>query len=158
MPHTAIRLDELHGSFADPSIRGLFCARGPLLGVNLAKILASRGRLGRSTRHAIFFLEAVGETAYAIARMLLALKHAGKFDIVAGVVVGACAHCDEPSEASPYSLNEVFDQMLGDLEVPVCGGFVLGHTDEQLTWPLGVQAIMDANAYTLTVLEAGVTA
>jgi muramoyltetrapeptide carboxypeptidase len=40
----------------------------------------------------------------------------------------------------------------------VFSGLVLGHTDEQLTVPLGVQARMDAANCALTVQEAGVTA
>lgn len=134
-------------------------ASGPLVGGNLAMILAAMGTPWEiDTRGAIFFFEDVDESPYSMARMLLTLRHAGKFKDVAGVVVGACARCDKPSEASPYTLNEVFDQVLGDLGVPVFSGLVLGHTDEQLTVPLGVQARMDANACRLTVLEAGVTA
>jgi muramoyltetrapeptide carboxypeptidase len=134
-------------------------ASGPLTGGNLAMILATMGTPWEiDTRGAILFFEEVGETPYAIARMLLTLKHAGKLDQVAGIVVGACARCDEPSEASPYSLNEVFDQVLGNLKVPVFSGLVLGHTDEQLTLPVGVQARMDASKCALTVVEAGVIA
>lgn len=134
-------------------------ASGPLTGGNLAMILSSMGTPWEiDTRGAILFFEEVGETPYAIARMLMTLKHAGKFDDVAGIVVGACARCDEPSEASPYSLNEVFDQVLGNLKVSVFGGLVLGHTDEQITLPVGVRASMDASKCTLTIVEAGVTA
>lgn len=133
-------------------------ASGPLVGGNLAMILAAMGTPWEmDARGAIFFFEDVDESPYAIARMLLTLKHAGKLEGVAGVVVGACARCDGGSDVSPYSLNEVFDQILGDLGVPVFGGLVLGHTDEQLTLPVGVQARMDATARTLTVVEAGVT-
>jgi muramoyltetrapeptide carboxypeptidase len=48
--------------------------------------------------------------------------------------------------------------VLGTLKVRVFGGLVLGHTDEQLTLPLGVRASTDASTRTLTVVEAGVTA
>ncbi len=134
-------------------------ASGRLVGGNLAMLLTTLGTPWEvDTRGAILFFEEVDEARYAVARMLRTLKHAGKFKDVAGIVVGACARCDEPSDVTPYTLNEIFDQVLGDLGVPVFSGLVLGHTDEQLTIPLGVQARMDAGTRTLTVLEAGVAA
>ncbi len=77
---------------------------------------------------------------HSVERMLRTLKHAGKFDGVAGIVVGACVRCDEPSDVTPYTLNEILDQVLGNLGLPVFSGLVLGHTEEQLTLLLGVEA------------------
>jgi muramoyltetrapeptide carboxypeptidase len=134
-------------------------ASGRLIGGNLTMLLTTLGTPWEiDTRGAILFIEEVDEARYAVARMLRTLKHAGKLDDVAGIVVGACVNCDEPSDATPYTLNEIFDQVLGSLGKPVFSGLVLGHTDEQLTVPLGVQASMDASSCTLTILEAGVTA
>lgn len=134
-------------------------ASGRLIGGNLTMLMTTLGTPWEiDTRGTILFFEEVDEAPYAVARMLRALKHGGKFDDVAGVVVGACANCDEPSSATPYTLNEIFDQVLGDLGVPVFSGLVLGHTAEQLTVPLGTQASMDASACMLTILESGVTA
>lgn len=133
-------------------------ASGPLVGGNLAMIMAAMGTPWEiDTRGAIFFFEDVEEPPYSMARMLLTLRHAGKLQQSAGIVVGACADCEEPRDVSPYTLNEVFDQVLGDLKIPVFAGLPLGHTDEQLTLPLGVRARMDATTRKLTVLEAGVS-
>jgi len=134
-------------------------ATGRLVGGNLSMITAAMGTPWEiDTRDAIFFFEDVDEQPYAIARMLLELRQAGKLAKAAGVVIGVCAGCDKASDSSPYTLNEVFDQVLGDLKIPVFSGLVLGHTDEQLTVPLGVQARLNATACALTVAEAGVTA
>jgi muramoyltetrapeptide carboxypeptidase len=38
----------------------------------------------------------------------------------------------------------------------VLSGLVIGHTDDQLTLPLGVMAELDADAGTLTIAEAAV--
>jgi len=110
------------------------------------------------TRGAIFFFEDVDEHPYAIARMLLQLRQAGKLAQACGIVIGVCANCDKTADASPYTLNEVFEDVLGDLKIPVFSGLALGHTDDQLTVPLGVQARMDATVCALTILEPGVTA
>jgi muramoyltetrapeptide carboxypeptidase len=112
------------------------------------------------TRGAILFLEDVDEEPYSIDRMLTHLRLAGKFDNVAGVIFGKCADCRpsdyKPSTASPYTLGETLDNILGNLRVPVLYGLAIGHTDHQLTLPLGVRATLDANAGTLDIKEAGV--
>nr|WP_211106067.1 LD-carboxypeptidase [Nitrospirillum iridis] len=132
-------------------------ASGRLVGGNLSMIMAAMGTPWEiDTKGAIFLFEDVDEAPYAIARMLWTLRHAGKLQAAAGIVVGACAGCDKSSDASPYGLNEVFDLVLGDLGIPVFSGLALGHTDDTLTVPLGVQARLDATARTLTVLESGV--
>jgi len=134
-------------------------ATGRLVGGNLSMIAAAMGTPWEiDTRGAIVFVEDVDEHPYSIARMLLQLRHAGKFAQAAGIVVGACANCDQTTDASPYTLNEVFDNVLADLNIPVFSGLALGHTDDQLTVPLGVQARLDATACTLSIVEAGVTA
>jgi muramoyltetrapeptide carboxypeptidase len=51
---------------------------------------------------------------------------------------------------------EVFDHILGDLKVPALYGLTIGHTDDQLTLPLGVEATLDATNGILEIKEAGV--
>jgi muramoyltetrapeptide carboxypeptidase len=134
-------------------------ATGRLVGGNLSMIAAAMGTPWEiDTKGAIFFFEDVGEHPYVIARMLLQLRQAGKLAQASGIVIGVCVNCDRASDASPYTLNEVFENVLGDLNIPVFSGLVLGHTDDQLTVPLEVQARMDATACTLSILEAGVMA
>lgn len=132
-------------------------AEGPLVGGNLTMVLAALGTpWDLETRGALLFLEDVDEPPYSVARMLLHLRQAGRLQGVAGIVLGAFASANSQFDVSPYSLNEVFEQVLGDLKVPVFSGLAFGHTDEQLTLPHGVRARVDAGARTLTVLEAGV--
>jgi muramoyltetrapeptide carboxypeptidase len=132
-------------------------ATGRLVGGNLSMIAAAMGTPWEiDTRGAIFFFEDVGEHPYVIARRLLQLRQAGKLTQASGIVIGVCVNCDRSADASPYTLNEVFDDVLGDLNIPVFSGLVLGHTDDQLTVPLEVQARMDAAACTLSLVEPGV--
>ncbi len=134
-------------------------ATGRLVGGNLSMIAAAMGTPWEiDTQGAIFFFEDVDEQPYSVARMLFTLRQAGKLNQAAAIVVGVCANCEKTSDASPYSLNEVFDDILSDLKIPVFSGLALGHTDDQLTVPLGVQARVDAGACTLTLLEPGVAA
>jgi muramoyltetrapeptide carboxypeptidase len=136
-------------------------ARGPLVGGNLSLISTTLGTPYEiETRGRILFLEDVEEQAYSVDRMLTQLRLAGKFEQVAGVIWGECQDCGprsfQPSAVLPFSLGEVVDNILGELKVPVLSGLTIGHTNDQLTLPLGVGATLDASAGTLEITEAGV--
>lgn len=137
-------------------------ARGRLVGGNLTLISTTMGTPYEiDTRGAILILEDIDEQPYAIDRMLTQLRLAGKLDEVAGVVFGACVDCKprdyKPSFESSLSLGEVLDEILGRLRVPVLSGLTIGHTEDQLTLPLGVTVTLDAGRGVLIVEEAGVS-
>lgn len=133
-------------------------ARGRLVGGNLTLLTQLMGTpFEVETRGRILFLEDVEEQPYNIDRMLTQLRLAGKFDGVAGVVWGECSDCVpreyKPSFESTFSTGEVVDQVLGQLKVPVLSGLTIGHTDDQLTLPLGVMASLNANSGELVIEE-----
>ena len=135
--------------------------RGPIVGGNLTLISTTMGTpFEIETRGRILLLEDVDEQPYSIDRMLTQLRLAGKFDGVAGVVFGECNACRpadyKPSFESTLSLGEVLDSILGKLRVPVLSGLTFGHTDDQLTLPLGVMATLDADKGELVMEESGV--
>jgi muramoyltetrapeptide carboxypeptidase len=137
-------------------------ARGPLAGGNLTLISTTMGTpFEIETRGKILLLEDVDEQPYSIDRMLTQLRLAGKFDGVAGVVFGECNACRprdyKPAFESTLSLGEVLDEILGQLRVPVLSGLTFGHTDDQLTLPLGVMAALDADKGELVIEESGVS-
>ena len=105
----------------------------------------------------LLFLEDVDEQPYSMDRMLTQLRLAGKFRHIRGLILGQCQDCAprefKPSYESTFSLGEVYDNILGELKVPVLAGLTIGHTEDQLTLPLGVRATLDADAGTLTVEE-----
>jgi muramoyltetrapeptide carboxypeptidase len=136
-------------------------ATGQLIGGNLTLISNTMGTPYEiETRGKILFLEDVDEEPYSIDRMLTHLRLAGKFDGVAGLIFGECQDCRpkdyKPSSSIPYGLGEVLDNILGSLKVPVLYGLTIGHTDDQLTLPLGIAATLDATKGTLDIKEAGV--
>ena len=133
--------------------------RAPIVGGNLTLISTTMGtRYEIDTRGRILFIEDVGEEAYAIDRMLVQLQLAGKLDQCAGVVWGECGECGpgsfHPSNASPFTLGETVDNILGRLNSPVLAGLTIGHTADQATLPLGVMATLDADAGQLIVEES----
>ena len=138
-------------------------ARGPLMGGNLTLISTTMGTPYEiETSGRILFLEDVDEQPYSIDRMLTQLRLAGKLSGAAGIIFGECQDCRprdfKPSYESTLSVGEVVDQILGRLRIPVLSGLTIGHTDDQLTLPLGVMAELDAEKGELVIEEAGVTA
>ncbi|MGH9630596.1 MAG: S66 peptidase family protein [Bryobacteraceae bacterium] len=134
-------------------------ARGRLIGGNLSLISAAMGTPYEiDTKGKIFFIEDVGEEPYSIDRMLTQMRLAGKLEAAAGIIFGECNDCRprefRPSFDSTFSLGEVIDNIFGGLKIPVLSGLTIGHTDDQLTLPLGVMATLDADRGTLTVEEA----
>jgi muramoyltetrapeptide carboxypeptidase len=137
-------------------------ARGRLIGGNLTLICSLMGTPYEiDTRDAVFFTEDVGEPPYRVDRMLTQLRLAGKLEAAAGVVFGECASCGPgdymPEFSSTLSLGEVLDQIVGRLNVPSCAGLLIGHTESQLTLPLGVLATLDADKGELVIEESAVS-
>ncbi len=136
-------------------------ATAPIIGGNLSLVTQLMGTpFELDTRGKILFIEDVEEQAYSIDRMLTNLRLAGKLEQAAGIIFGECADCGprdfQPSSASPYSLGEVVNNILGDLKVPVLYGLTIGHTRDQLTLPLGLLATLDADNGTVEIKEAAV--
>ncbi|SEN97163.1 S66 peptidase family protein [Actinacidiphila rubida] len=94
----------------------------------------------------ILVLEDVGEETYRLDRIVTQLLRAGWLDGVAGVVLGSWQDCD------PYEdVRALFADLLGGLGVPIVEEFGFGHCPSTLTVPLGVPAVLDADARTLTL-------
>ncbi|MGA2184339.1 MAG: LD-carboxypeptidase [Bryobacteraceae bacterium] len=137
-------------------------AHGRLTGGNLTLVCSLMGTPYEiDTRDAIFFTEDVGEPPYRIDRMLTQLRLAGKLAGAAGVVFGECTSCGPgdymPEFSSTLSLGEVLDQIVGRLSVPSFAGLLIGHTENQLTLPLGVLAALDADKGELVIEESAVS-
>jgi muramoyltetrapeptide carboxypeptidase len=109
---------------------------------------------------AIFFFEDYKSAPYYIDGQLTQLAHAGKLDKVAGVVVGEMEGCDwgdlRPVSdwARSRSLEDVLEEHLEPLGVPVLYRLPLGHGKHLASIPLGVRYTLDADARTLTVDES----
>lgn len=138
-------------------------AEGPLQGGCLSLLVQSLGTPWEvDWDGCIVFMEDVNEQPYRLDGYLTQLKLAGKFDKVAGVVVGEMVNCG-PAPYKPsypygtFSDEEVFRQHLEPLGVPVMAGLPCGHGRHLATLPLGVGARLDANDLTLEILEEATT-
>ena len=146
----------------DPWVRAIHGGRvtAPLVGGCLWLLLQTMGTPWEiELAGAILFFEDTHTPPYYLDGQLVQLAHAGKLDHVVGVVVGQMEKSDwgDLPEVSDWargrSLEDVLEERLGSLGVPVLYGLPLGHTKHLAALPLGVTCTLDADARTLTVDE-----
>ncbi|MBC3539678.1 LD-carboxypeptidase [Rufibacter sediminis] len=132
-------------------------ARGKLVGGNLTVLSAIIGSAYLPHwKDAILFLEDTNEAVYRVDRMLTQLKLAGVLDQVKGVVFGKCSDCEPGKGYGSLTLEEVLEQHLQPLKVPVYSGAMIGHITHKFTIPVGAEAQLDATAGTLKLLQSAV--
>jgi muramoyltetrapeptide carboxypeptidase len=130
-------------------------ARGILMGGNLSLVAALAGTpYALEPEGTILFLEDVGEEPYRIDRMLTNLRLSGVFERCAGVLLGGWTNCEPEDPERSLSLRKVFEDVIAPSGKPLLMGFPAGHCVPTLCLPLGVEAALDADAGTLTMLEA----
>jgi len=141
-------------------VLGSGSAEGRILGGCLTMVQTTLGTPWElDTRGAILLLEDRGMKPWQVDRALMHLKQAGKFDGVAGLLLGDFPECEAPM-AGGASVREVCARILEPLRVPVVFGAPVGHTMRpMLTVPLGLRGRLKASGEgTLETLEAAVAA
>jgi len=107
-------------------------AEGILIGGNLSLIAASLGTPYEiDTRDKILFVEEIGEEPYAIDRLFLQLKQAGKLSDAAGILLG------DFGSQTIQSLEICIKELIATENKPTLAGLACGHTSPNLTLPLG---------------------
>jgi len=110
---------------------------------------------------ALLCIEDVGEPPRRIDQMLTQMLAAGALDRVAGIVVGEMVSCHPGVRGDAYThsltLDEVVEELLVPLGVPILDGLAIGHGRALATLPLGVHGELDADAGVLRILEPGVS-
>jgi muramoyltetrapeptide carboxypeptidase len=104
----------------------------------------------------IVILEDVDENPHRIDAMLTHLLNSNTIQKAAGIVVGEMTRTDEKHDegigGKPW--REIMRDRLAPLGVPTITDFPFGHCKNMLSLPLGIRARLDADAGTLTYLEA----
>ncbi|MFI8086446.1 LD-carboxypeptidase [Kitasatospora sp. NPDC086009] len=123
-------------------------ARGITAGGCVHVLTAERGTpAGRpSYAGSILILEDVNEHPYQLDRLFTQLLRSGAFEGVAGIALGSWEGCGRPERVRELMLDR-----LGPLGVPVLWELGFGHCPSTLTVPLGLPALLDADAGTLTL-------
>jgi len=130
---------------------------GELVGGNLTVLSALIGSVYLPAwKNKILFLEEAKEEPYSIDRMLTQLKLSGILNSISGFVFGKCAKClaEEPLKA--FTFHEVIMQHIQPLKIPAFYGAMIGHIENKLTLPLGINATMDADKGIIILDEGSV--
>lgn len=136
----------LHSPSAETLVAGV--ARGITCGGNVSLLPADLGTAtGRdSAAGAILLLEDIEEDLYRLDRIFTQLLRSGWLDGVAGVAFGSFHDCED-------GVRDLVLDRFGGLGVPMVWELGFGHGPTSLTVPLGVPAVLDADAATLTLPE-----
>ncbi|MGF1430905.1 S66 peptidase family protein [Kitasatospora sp. LaBMicrA B282] len=123
-------------------------AHGITAGGCASVLAAERGTHGarQSFAGSILLLEDVNEHPYRLDRILSQLTRSGALDGVRGVALGSWEGCGAPGR-----IRNVMLERLGPLGVPILWELGFGHGRSTLTVPLGLPAVLDADAGTLTL-------
>lgn len=161
--------DDLIAMLEDPDPRILFegleplipgLVQGPLVGGNLEVFSRLVGTpYLPDLDGAVLFIEDVGERPYRVDRLLTHLDLAGVFNAVSAVVVGDFTSCKEP-EGSRFpspTVEDVLDERLGRLPIPVVIGARFGHGDRNRALPYGTMAELDTRHGVLAAMEGAVS-
>jgi muramoyltetrapeptide carboxypeptidase len=132
-------------------------ARGRVLGGNLTVLtsLIGSGFLPDFTG-AVLFLEDVQEAPYRIDRMFTQLALAGILRQARAVIWGRCTRCSPGEGFGSLTIGDVLNDHVRPLGVPAWEGAQIGHIDRQFIMPIGVDAEVDADAGTITLIDPAV--
>jgi len=132
-------------------------ARGRLIGGNLSVL---SGIVGSpylpNMAGAILFLEDTGENIYRLDRLMTHLKLAGVFDKLAGFIFGQCPGCTPDADYGSLTLEEVIWGHIQPLKIPAFYGAAIGHLENIVTLPIGLNVEIDATKGAIAMLESAV--
>ncbi|MBT2573667.1 LD-carboxypeptidase [Bacillus sp. ISL-51] len=132
-------------------------AEGELAGGNLSLITSTLGTpFEIDTKGKLLFIEDIDEEPYQIDRMLNQLKMAGKLSDAAGILVCDFHQCEPQKKEKSLTLEQVLEDYIVKSGKPALKGFKIGHCSPSFAVPIGVRAVMDTVAKTVTI-EPGVS-
>jgi len=124
-------------------------ANGPVVGGNLTTLCHLLGTpFEPGFKNHILLLEDRGEAHYRIDRMLFQMKLAGCFEGISGLVLGSFENC-----GSLDGIYKIFQEHFRDIPVPILAGFDMGHGEQNLTIPFGIEATLDTDKQLLSFAQ-----
>lgn len=129
-------------------------AEGQLVGGNLSLICSTLGTpFEINTTDKILFIEEVGEQPYKIDRMLTQLLLSGKLQKCAGIIFGQFTNCKLPHYERSLTLQEVVEDRILSLGIPVLTNIQSGHSYPKLTLPIGAKIRINSRKKVIEVFE-----
>ena len=118
-----------------------------LVGGNLALVTHLIGtKSDLQTKGKMLFLEDVGEQHYNIDRMMHQMKRSGKFNDLAGLIIGGFTDMQDTERPFGKKVYDIIHDLVKDYNYPICFGFPVSHDKENF-------AIKEGCQYQLTVTD-----
>jgi muramoyltetrapeptide carboxypeptidase len=112
---------------------------GELIGGNLALLAHLVGSSSDiQTKNKILFLEDVGEQHYNVDRMMIQLKRSGKFNKLAGLIIGGFTDMQDTQRPFGKKVYQIIKEHIAEYTYPVCFGFPVSHNKENIALKCGV--------------------
>ena len=129
-------------------------AKGRLVGGNLSLIAHLVGTSSDiKTKGKILFIEDVGEYIYNVDRMLCQLKRTGKFDKIAGLIVGGFTDMKDTTVPFGQIADEVIRDIVKEYDFPVCFNFPVSHGMENYALKIGLKCDLTVGNKLTTLQE-----
>lgn len=135
-------------------------AQGQLTGGNLTLICSMIGTPNQiDLSDKIVMIEDIGEEPYRIDRMLTQLIDSGQLINASGIAFGICKGCDKSDKSiapNSFTLRQVIEDRIKPLKIPSVYGLSFGHNKNNFTFPIGINAKLDADKMTIKLIENAV--
>ncbi len=129
-------------------------ANGELTGGNLSLLAHITGTPSDiDTKNKILFIEDIGEYIYGIDRMMYQLKRSGKFDKLAGLIIGGFTDMKDTDRPFGKSIYEAINDVVKDFDFPVCFDFPVSHGKENYALKIGGNYELMVGKKTTTLTE-----
>jgi muramoyltetrapeptide carboxypeptidase len=126
-------------------------AKGSLIGGNMTIIYSLIGtELSYDFKDKILFIEDIGEHIYKVDRMLHALKLAGIFNQISGLILGGFTEMEDTDVPFGKTIEELISEQVVNLGIPVAFNVPIGHISDN-------QAVVVGRSVVLMVTEEKTT-
>lgn len=137
---------ELDYTFPSSNLNRIGDATGIIVGGNLSilcSLLGSKSDI--DTNGKILFIEDVSEAVYAVDRMMMSLKRAGKLNSLSGLMVGGFTHMKDSEIPFGKTVEEVIKSAVSEFNFPVAFNFPAGHQTDNRAIILGQSGKLRVN-------------
>lgn len=123
-------------------------ASGPIVGGNISTLSSLMGTESwKVPNNAILLLEDVNEFMYSLDRYLVQLRRCGVFEKASGIILSDLRLKDDGDRNNSlgFLLEELLEYHFSSFSGPIIYGAPCGHTQQQMTVPLGTPALLEAS-------------
>jgi muramoyltetrapeptide carboxypeptidase len=127
--------------------------KGELVGGNISLLVSMLGsKYQLNTKGKVLFLEDVSEYTYSYDRMLYALKNAGYFDKLKGLIIGGTS-VKKDDDYIGETVKDMIIKHTKNKNYPVIFGFPAGHVVDNRVLVFGRQTKIKVNKQTAIVIQ-----